>query len=153
MSRQKPQAETLRKHPEEYREDLNPNAMAGQNIGLGETQAAKNAPNAHDLKNVHQRLRDLPDDELLQLRVLPEGSRLEQDATYLDLKNLAQGEITALGNMSAGADNWYIAKKDVHFNLWNYLIGVDNIERLTTTRDKFIDKDRNSAQQNQAKAK
>ena len=46
MSRDKPQVQTLRKHPEPYQHDLNPDAMAGQNIGLGETQPSKEAPTA-----------------------------------------------------------------------------------------------------------
>jgi hypothetical protein len=46
MSRDKPQAQTPQKHPEPYQHDLNPNAMAGQNIGLGETEPFRHAPTA-----------------------------------------------------------------------------------------------------------
>src|SRR5438045_3455941 len=126
MSREKPQAQDLDKHPEEYKEDLNPNAMAGQNIGLGETQPSKNAPTARDIKQAHRWLNNLKDDDLKQIRILPEGTRLEQGATYIDLKDLDRGEFTATGGMDAGPGNWYVAKKNVHFNLWNLLLGVDN---------------------------
>src|SRR5688572_21293589 len=92
MSREKPQAETPKKHPEQYERDLNPDAMAGQNIGVGEYQAAKNARTAYDNKQAHQRLANLTDDNLRQIRVLPEGARLEQGATYIDLNDLEKGE-------------------------------------------------------------
>jgi hypothetical protein len=42
MSRDKPQVQTLHKHPKPYQHDLNPDAMAGQNIGLGEMHAGPN---------------------------------------------------------------------------------------------------------------
>ena len=64
MAREKPQAQTLQKHPEPYQHDLNPEAMAGQNIGLGETQPAKTAPTAYDVKPVVSALLDEPGVEL-----------------------------------------------------------------------------------------
>jgi hypothetical protein len=129
-SREKPQAQALHKHPEPYQHDLNPDAMAGQNIGLGETQPAKTAPTAHDVKPVHRRFQEFSDDELKDIRILPEGSRLEQGATYLDLTNLELGEFTATGDMRAGPNNWLVAKKEVPYPLWNRLIGVEVAERL-----------------------
>jgi len=130
MAREKPQAQTLHKHPELYQRDLNPEAMAGQNIGLGETQPAKTAPTAYDVKPVHRRLQGFADDELKQIRILPAGSHLEQGATYLDLANLARGEFTATGNMEVGSHQWMIAKKEVPYQLWNRLLGVETPERV-----------------------
>jgi hypothetical protein len=130
QSQHKPQTDTLDKHPEEYERDLNPDAMAGQNIGDAEAQPSKRGRTAYDVKEAHNRLQNLSDDELKQIRILPEGSRLEQGATYIDLKDPERREFTATGDMEAGPDNWYVAKKDVHYNLWNLLIGVDNPERL-----------------------
>ncbi|HVG20203.1 MAG TPA: hypothetical protein VNI02_14230 [Blastocatellia bacterium] len=77
MSREKPQADTLNKHPEEYRQDLNPNAMAGQNIGMSETETAKSSRTAYDIKPLHRRLDHILDADLKQIRVLPEGARLQ----------------------------------------------------------------------------
>ena len=74
MSREKPQAATPTKHPEPYERDLNPNAMAGQHIGVGEFEPEKNARTAYDLKDVHRRLAALTDDNLRQIRVLPTGT-------------------------------------------------------------------------------
>ena len=77
----------------------------------------------------------LLDDDLKQILVQPEGARLKQGATYVDLNDLERGEFTATGDMTAGPDNWYVAKDNVHYNLWNLLIGVDTPERLGTTRE------------------
>jgi hypothetical protein len=48
MAREKPQVETLHKHPEPYQRDLNPNAMAGQNLGVSEPQPATQGPMAYN---------------------------------------------------------------------------------------------------------
>jgi hypothetical protein len=130
MSRDKPQAQTLHKHPEPYQHDLNPDAMAGQNIGLGETQPSKEAPTAYDVKPVHRQLQGFSAAALKLLRILPEGSRLEQGATYIDLGNLAVGEFTATGEMHAGRNNWLVAKKEVPYELWNRLRGEERSERM-----------------------
>ena len=132
MSKQKPQEADLDKHPLEYMRDLNPNAMAGQNIG---TPSMAPLRSAYDIKEAHRRLRALLDDDLKQIRVQPEGTRLKQGATYLDLQDMDGGEFTATGDMVAGPNNWYVAKDDVHYYLWNLLIGVETPERLGTTRE------------------
>lgn len=46
---------------------------------------------------------------------------LKQGATYADLNDLERGEFTATGDMTAGPNNYYVAKDDVHYNLWNLL--------------------------------
>jgi hypothetical protein len=132
MSKEKPQKTDQDKHPQEYTNDLNPNAMAGQNINTPSTVPMRSA---YDIKDAHRRLRDLLDDDLRQILVQPEGTRLKQGATYVDLNNLEGGEFTATGDMTAGPNKWYVAKNDIHYNLWNLLIGVDTPERLGTTRE------------------
>src|SRR5688572_2701709 len=104
MSREKPQARTVDQHPDDYQQDLNPNAMKGQNIGVGEAQESKNARTAYDHKEAHDRLRSLTDDNLKQVRVLEPGTRLRQGATYVDLNQLEAGEFTATGDMEATSD-------------------------------------------------
>jgi hypothetical protein len=132
MSRDKPQVETLHKHPEPYQDDLNPQAIAGQNLGIPETQPAKHGSTAYDVKPAHERFKRFSADELKQLRILPIGSRLEQGATYIDLNNLDLGEFTAMGDMHVSQQNWLIAKKDVHYELWNRLLGSEPSERIKT---------------------
>lgn len=132
MSREKPQAQTLNKHPEEYENDLNPNAMRGQNIGVGDAQPETRARTAHDLKAAHRRFNDFTDEALREIRILPEGSGLLQGATYIDLKEEHPKEFTATADMKAGPDNWYVNKREVHYEIWNRLIGIDNPERTNT---------------------
>ena len=111
-------------HPQEWRDDLNPDVMAGQNVGLAGPHPEKSARTAHDLKALHARLRQFMDDDLKQIPVLPQGSRLEQGATYIDLNNLDRGEFTATGDMEAGPDNWYVPKTEVPYGIWNGLVGL-----------------------------
>ncbi|HXG91940.1 MAG TPA: hypothetical protein VNN73_06165 [Blastocatellia bacterium] len=134
MSKHKHQIEDMDKHPQQYQRDLSPNAMAGQNIASAGAHPEKSARTAYDIKPVHAKLRHLLDDDLKQIPVMPTGARLEQGATYFDLNHPERGEITATGEMVAEEDNWYVPKSEVHYNLWNLLIGVDNPERLGTTR-------------------
>jgi hypothetical protein len=115
-------------HPERYRQDLNPDPMAGQNHGLH--RSGEMGPSAYDVKDVHRTWRNLSDADLKQLPVLEEGTRLEQGAVYFDLNDPARGEIKAMGYMAAGPHHRYVAKHAVDYQLWNALIGVDTPKRL-----------------------
>jgi hypothetical protein len=77
----------------------------------------------------------LIDNDLKQIKVLPEGERLQQGATYIDLNDLDRGEFTATGNMRAREHNYYVPKDEVHYLLWNLLIGVDNPDQLGTAKE------------------
>ena len=123
-------------HPDEYQADLNPNLMAGQNTGSVGDHPEKDAQTAYDVKDVHRRMRGFSDDELKQIPVVPTGSRLEQGATYLDLLNPGQGEITAQGNMEAGSNTCYVPKSEVDYQLWNRLRGVEDPERVGQGDDR-----------------
>jgi hypothetical protein len=125
----KPQAHTGEQHPEEYRHDLNPHANAGQNLGIIGEHPEKSARTAYDIKELHNRMRDFADADLAQIRVLPVGTRLEQGASYIDLNDPARGEFTATGEMTAESGNYYVPKTEVHYQLWNRLLGVENPER------------------------
>lgn len=116
--------------PEEWRDDLNPDFMAGENYGTQGPQPGKTARTAYDVKGAHELLRDMQDDELKQIPVLAAGSRLEQGATYVDLSDPDRREFTATAQMEAGQNNWFAPKAEVPYWLWNRLIGVQNPERL-----------------------
>jgi hypothetical protein len=118
----------IEQHPEEYRADLNPDYGAGQNDGPSTPETRT----AYDIKEVHQQMNDLRDDELKQIPVLVEGSRLEQGAVYYDLRHPEYGEVKARGDMVAGPENWYVPKSGVDYQLWNLITGVGNPERLGT---------------------
>jgi hypothetical protein len=91
----------------------------------GESHAAESAPAADD-KALHERFRDLSNDELARLSILEPGARLEQGGIYLDLNRLAEGPFKALGGHEATPANRIIAKRDTDFELWNRLVGDDS---------------------------
>jgi len=117
-------------HPDEWRQDLNLNAMAGQNVGLAGPHPETNATTAFDLKAAHRRLDGFSAADLKQIPILPAGSRLEQGGTYLDLLDSDRHEFKARGDMEAGPGNWYVPKDQVDYQLWNRLIGVTDPARL-----------------------
>jgi hypothetical protein len=126
------------KHPDQYERDLNPNMMEGLNYGTFGPQSGKAGPTGDEIKEFTREYAELTDDELKNIRILAPGSRLEQGATYIDLRNPQPREFKALGNMEAGPENWYVPKSEIDYQLWNKLIGVDNPERLGEADDSSV---------------
>jgi hypothetical protein len=119
----KPQQE--QKHPDEWMRDLSPTHMAGQNIGPDSVEQEIGVATAYDVKDVHRWLLDLPDDDLKQIPILPPGTRLQQGATYLDLKDENRREFTATGEMTVEEGRYIVPKDQVPYILWNRLIGEE----------------------------
>jgi hypothetical protein len=118
------------KHPQPYQDDLNPDASNGINWGLAGPHPEKENPRtAKDEKDLHQLLSDFRDDELDQIVLLPAGSRLEANATYINLREAEPREFTAEGNEEVGSVDWIVPKAEVDYPLWNRLIGVQNPDR------------------------
>src|SRR5215207_3883706 len=88
--------QTEMKHPGDWAGDLSPDRLSGQNIGA-ETRhrGVAGSRTARDVKAAHAALRDLADDELEQIPILAEGTRLEQGATYIDINRTPAAEFTA----------------------------------------------------------
>lgn len=129
----KPQSE--QKHPDEWDEDLNPDRMAGQNIGARSAHQEHGLRTAYDVKEAHRSLADqFTDDELKDIPIVPEGQRLQQGGVYIDLNNPERREFTATGDMTAGARNVYTSKSEVPYPLWNRLMGIENEERTPKRR-------------------
>lgn len=124
---------------DQYDRDLDPDGMAGRNVaGQGPDPVHDgNTRTAFDVKAVHSRFNDLNDDELRAIPILPEGTRLQQGATYVDLLG-DRREITATGDMSTGRGNAYAPKDSVDYQLWNRLIGVTNPERTGDADDRSV---------------
>jgi hypothetical protein len=116
----------IEQHPAEVRADLNPEYQAGENYGKEFVPTRT----AHDIKDLHERLNPLRDDELKQIPILDEGTRLQQGASYFDLRYPERGVFKAMGGMVTGPDNWYVAKDAVDYQLWNLITGVDSWDRL-----------------------
>jgi hypothetical protein len=117
-------------HPEEWRGDINPDRLAGQNVGPASSGQEKLTRTAYDVKEVHRRLRGFTDDMLKQIPILDEGTRLQQGATYIDLDDPDAREFTGMGDMEVGPDSYIVPKDEVDYQLWNMLIGVENPERI-----------------------
>jgi hypothetical protein len=121
------------KHPEPAQQDLNPDAAKGLNRGLAGQHPEKNARSAKDVKEVHDLLNHLRDDELERIPILPAGARLETKATYLNLRESPPREFSAEGSEGVGQSDWIVPKAEVDYQLWNRLRGVDNPERTGAT--------------------
>jgi hypothetical protein len=118
------------RQPDEYQRDLHPNVPAGQNYSrTGGDPERKYPRTAYELKQAHQQLQDIADDLLRQIPVLPEGARLQEGSTYIDLNDPARVEFTATGDMQAGSRNYFVPKSKVNYQLWNRLRGVSEPER------------------------
>jgi hypothetical protein len=113
---------TETERPEDWDRDLNPDGHAGRNAGPEDAQAEKEAPAAADLKAVHRRYHWLTDEALGRIPILPEGTRLKQGATYIDLMAAEPTEFTALGDMEATRHHWYVPKREVDEDLWRLLL-------------------------------
>lgn len=116
---------------DEWDKDLHPNREAGKNQGMtGQHPPVTSALNAFEIKELHSRMPEFSSEELKQIIVLETGTRLQQGAKYIDLNDPVWEEFTAMANMQAGTDNYYVPKTEVGYQLWNKLIGVENPERL-----------------------
>jgi hypothetical protein len=93
-------------------------------------------PNIHDLKQLHKGLSNLPEEELDQIRVLPEGTKLETGVSYIDLKDIDKGEFVATDEMRAEPNNWYVAQKDIPLNLWYVLLDLKEKELTESEANK-----------------
>lgn len=111
-------------HPEQYREDLNPDALGGENLGR-----PLEVINASDLKEVADAWPRFTDAELREIPIVKPGERLEQGATYVDLRRAQPREFTATGSMEADERHWYVPKAQVHYQLWNRILGTEEPER------------------------
>ena len=117
-------------HPDGWRDELNPDRMKGQNIGAANPHPEQAARTAYDVKEAHRMLDGLTDVALKAIPILPEGARLEQGATYIDLRDPQRREFKATGDMVATPEHWYVPKDAVDYELWNRLVGVTNPDRL-----------------------
>ncbi len=114
-----------------YGHDLHPNERTDINSDAAESFSQKVERSLYDIKELNRSYhQELSDDQLRQIIVLPEGTRLEQGAKYIDLAEAKPAEFTAMGAQEAGPHNYFVAKSDLDYLLWNYLIGVTNPARL-----------------------
>jgi hypothetical protein len=118
-----PKQQAKRTHPPEWEQDLNPSHLSGQNIGPPSDARVEAEWTAFHLRKRGLDLNGVNDEELKRVPVLSEGERLQQGATYVDLKQQPMEEFTARGDMTAGTENAYVPKDRVPYEVWNRLIG------------------------------
>jgi hypothetical protein len=116
-----PKPQATRKHPDPWQPDLNPDHQAGQNIGQPTDARIDAEWTAFHLRKRGIDLGGVNDEDLKQVPVLSEGERLQQGATYVDLRR-DRHEFTARGDMTAGPENAYVPKDRVPYQIWNRLI-------------------------------
>ena len=118
----KPQEQ--QKHPPEWSDDLNPERMDGQNIGASSKHNDSSARTAADIDVLTGRLNGFTRDELLQIPIVPAGTRLKQGAIYLDMRIPASVPLAANADIKATEMNYYAPKAEISYELWNRLVAA-----------------------------
>jgi hypothetical protein len=118
-----PKQQARQKHPDEWHRDLNPNHLAGQNIGQESDARVLESGTAFHLRKRGTSFEGLDDEQLKGVPIVAEGERLQQGATYIDLNQKPRREFTASGDMEADSDHAYVPKDGVPYEVWNRLIG------------------------------
>ncbi|HEU4643670.1 MAG TPA: hypothetical protein VFS44_14530 [Gemmatimonadaceae bacterium] len=124
-SRQERKPQQEEKHPPEWERDLDPHHMAGQNYGGTFEERERPIETAYELKGIHRALADMHDDELKQIPILREGTRLQQGATYIDLTEHPPHELKPNGGVEVERGHFYVPKDRVPYWIWNKLIGEE----------------------------
>lgn len=88
---------------------------------------------ATENKQVYELLPDWHKDELRRLFLVPRGTRLKTGGVYIDLRNPAEGELTAKGEEEVH-DELLVAKNDVDFEIWNKLRGDRRSEEIKNAK-------------------
>ena len=111
---------------EPFEPDLHPHNRAGESDLPGPFPTRT----AYDIKTLHDRLCEVPDDILKQIPILDAGTRLQEGAVYFDLRRPEAGAFKGMNNIVVGAAEWIVPKESVDYEMWNWLIGVDDPYRL-----------------------
>jgi hypothetical protein len=120
-----PKPQAVERHPEEWQRDLNPDHLAGQNIGVPSERETPADRTAFNLRKQGWELAGLDDNELKQIPVLAPGTRLQQGGTYVDLMVTPLVEFTATGDTSADERHAFAPKDRVPYEIWNRLLGEE----------------------------
>jgi hypothetical protein len=110
------------RHPSEWRDDLNPRRMEGQNIGSSSKRKDSGARTAADIDVLAGRLNGFTRDELSEIPIVSAGTKLKQGAVYLDMRIPAPVPFTATADITATEMNFYAPKAEISYELWNRLV-------------------------------
>lgn len=110
---------------DQYDKDLNPNPTAGFNVGIEGERLSRFDRTAAEIDELRSQLEGYSNDDLQRIPVLKPGTRLEQGATYINLKDPARREYVGMANDSVDEGDYIVPKSEVGYDLWNRLIEVD----------------------------
>lgn len=123
MDNKTPKPQAQQKHPDQWQDDLNPNHLAGQNVGPPADELGSAHTTAFHLRKQGHAVGGLDDEELKQVPLVPVGSRLQQGATYVNLAGDSRREFTATAEITASSGDAYAPKDRVPYEIWNRLVG------------------------------
>jgi len=96
-----------------------------------EPNPAKEPPRtAYDVEEAHRQLVGWTDEELKQVPLMPIGARLDEGATYVDLRDPARREFTATAEMQVPPEGLYVPRSEVDHRTWVRLLGLRTAERI-----------------------
>jgi hypothetical protein len=78
---------------------------------------------AWEIKDLEQAMTDFTSSELREIPLVPPGRRLEQGATYVDLRDPSRTPFTAPGGVVAPDRSWLVPKAEVPYEYWRKLVG------------------------------
>lgn len=115
---------------DELDRDLHPDPLGGQNLRPNSESRDTPELTAFHLRTQGRRFEGLDDESLKQVPVVPEGMRLQQGATYVNLTEPRPREFTASGEMVATPGDAFVPKDCVAGDTWDTLTGkADRLER------------------------
>lgn len=108
---------------DEYQQDLNPDPKAGFNIGIEGEKPGRFERTAADIASLPQQMEGYSSEDLNRIPVLKPGTRLEQGAKYINLKDPARQEFVGMASDAVDEDDYIVPKSQVGYDLWNRLAG------------------------------
>ncbi len=114
----------------ELEQEFHKQTPAGELIGQDIPQSEAMGLNAGQFKDLRDLLPGLTDAELERIPVEPEGYRLRQGSTYVNLRDPSLTPFVAMGGMIAEPGAALAPKSATDYLLWNRLVGVESPEQL-----------------------
>ena len=114
----------------DFDNDLHPHNRAGQNNSTDRNEGRTAFILKENESTLHARLQKLPDQELKQIPLLDTGTRLQEGAAYLDLRNLDGGAFQGMNNREVGAGDAFTSKSHLDHEQFAYLTGATTVAQL-----------------------
>jgi hypothetical protein len=108
---------------DQYQKDLNPDPKAGFNIGSEGEKPGRFERTAADIVDLRNQMEGYSSDDLNRIPVLKPGTRLEQGAKYINLKDPARQEFVGMASDAVDEGDYIVPKSEVEYELWNRLAG------------------------------